>query len=89
MKFINRHVINKYAVYWEQIGENLDIPHLDTIKHNHHSHPTSSKECLKDVLKKWLNIDVHATWKKLQEAINQTIKDEHGNSETGTYVVID
>ena len=89
MKFINRHVINKYAVYWEQIGENLDIPHLDTIKHNHHSHPTPNKECLKDVLKKWLDIDVHATWKKLQEAINQAINDEYGISETGTYVVID
>ena len=73
MQLINRHIIRQYAAYWESIGENLGMGHLVGIKLNNQGHPSFYGECFKDMLRKWLQIDVNASWEKLQNAINQAI----------------
>ena len=73
MQLINAHIIRQYAVYWESIGENLGMPHLVIIKLSDRGQPLLHEKNLKDTLRKWLQIDVTASWEKLQNAINQAI----------------
>ena len=78
MQLINTHIIRQYAAYWESTGENLGIQHLEVIKLNKQGHPSFNEECFKDMLRKWLQIDVNASWEKLQNAINQAIRNAIG-----------
>ena len=67
MKELNRYVVNQYAIYWRDIGFELDLEcsKIDNIKAN-------CFECegrLYEVLKAWLQVKDHATWKTLEVAI--------------------
>ena len=68
MKELYRYVVNQYAIYWRDIGFELDLKcsKIDNIKAN-------SFECedrLYEVLKAWLEVkEDHATWKTLEVAI--------------------
>lgn len=88
MKDVNRYVTGKYAQYWNLIGQNLEVPHLSTIQTNHHTHPTPNQQCFRVMIDNWLQIDVTATWEKLQEAINGAIQAQHGILQTGTYAYL-
>ena len=69
MKDLYKHVTPCYAAQWEDIGVYLDIDmgHLNTIRANH---PGDVGGCYKDLWKKWLELDPHATWDKLFTAID-------------------
>ena len=54
------------------------MEHLDVIKLNNKGDPLLNEVCFKDTLKRWLEIDVNASWEKLQNAINQAIGDAIG-----------
>ena len=78
MRLINRYVITDHAVRWEQIGNILKIKGLDNIKANSSQSDRFSEKCLEKTLTRWLQIDVNATWDKLENALNQAIQDEAG-----------
>ena len=67
MKELNRYVVNQYAIYWRDIGFELDLrcSKIDSIEAN-------CLECEKrlyEVLKAWLQLDDDTTWKLLEVAI--------------------
>ena len=78
MQLINTHIIRQYAVYWESIRENLKMVNLVVIRSNSRGHPLLFEGYFKDMLRKWLQIDVNASWEKLQNAINQAITNING-----------
>ena len=63
----NIHVVPNYATKWRELGALLGLASskLDIIEYDH---PHSCEERCKAVLRKWLKIDVCATWGKLVEA---------------------
>ena len=67
-------MITNHAVRWEQIGTILGVQGLETIRVNYRL----SEDCLKETLKKWLQVDDKASWSKLENALNQAIRDEAG-----------
>ena len=71
-------MITNHAVRWEQIGKILEVEGLDNIKANCRQSVNFYEECLKQTLKKWLQIKDYATWDKLEKALNQAIRDEAG-----------
>ena len=91
MRDINRHVINDHAPRWEQIGRILNVKGLTVIALNCR-HPTRyTQECFSSTLTKWLQADIEATWQKLENALNQAIRDEVGDIEEpakGTYTLL-
>ena len=72
MKDLYKHVTPCYAAYWEDIGIYLDIVpgHLKIIKADH---PGDTIGCCKDMWKKWLEVDLDATWEKLFAAIDSAV----------------
>ena len=67
MKELNRYVVNKYAIYWKDIGFELDLEcnKIDNIKANY----LKCEERLYEVLKAWLELNDNTTWKRLEVAI--------------------
>lgn len=67
MKELNRYVVNQYAIYWRDIGFELDLKcsKIDNIKAN----CFECEDRLYEVLKAWLQVKDHATWKTLEVAI--------------------
>lgn len=63
MKELNRYVINQYAMYWKDIGFELDLKwsKIDVIETNH----SECEKRLYEVLKAWLQIDENISWKAL------------------------
>ena len=49
---------------------NLDSSVLEIIRENYATHHNKTEECCKAMIKKWLKIDVNATWEKLFKAID-------------------
>ena len=78
MKLINRHVITEHAEHWEQIGRILDVQGLGNIKQNCRQLDKFYEECLRKTLERWLQIDVKASWSKLDDALTQAIRDDAG-----------
>ena len=76
MRLINQHVIGKYAAYWDDIGQILGVENLYVIRLDNKG---ECQACFKDTLTKWLQIDINASWEKLQNAINQAITNVHGS----------
>ena len=64
--------INNYADHWEVISIRLGVS-VKIIRKNHVNDCTA---CFMEALQKWLEAtpDPHATWKVLEDAINQTVK---------------
>jgi len=62
-------VTPKFAAHWNVIGTLLDIPNglLEGIEK---SFPTSAFWCCNEMLKRWLEIDTSATWRKIIQAID-------------------
>ena len=60
-------VTRDYANYWKQIGVKLGLRKvkLDTIEKERFY----QSECCNEMLGHWLNFDVNASWKKIQEVI--------------------
>ena len=61
--------LTKYCTLWRPIGLKLGLQTcvLDMVKS---SHPTESRECLRETLQKWLQLDGDsATWQTLELAI--------------------
>ena len=88
LKDVNKYVTGNYAVYWRLIGENLKVPNLNTIAMDNYSHPRSNHQCFRVMIGAWLQIDIAATWEKLQKAINEAIEAEHGTLQTGIYAYL-
>jgi len=67
-----RLVTPRYAAYWKEIGMCLGIEsgQLDIIKLNNVA--DANRSC-NDLWKKWLMIDMDATWEKLFKAIDSAI----------------
>ena len=57
-QLINRYVITDHAVRWEQIGKILNVKGLDNIRESFHQ----TEKCLKETLKRWLQVDENASW---------------------------
>ena len=86
MQLMNKYIIRQYAAYWDSIGQNLKMQNLDVIRLDHQGHPSLYQVCFQNMLQKWLQIDVNASWEKLQNAINEAIRNTVGtipDDETG------
>ena len=61
-----------YAAHWKRIGVFLDVPNgvLDAIESEFFG---DCQECCDRMVAKWLDVDVMASWKKLQNAVNLTV----------------
>ncbi|XP_065887254.1 uncharacterized protein [Dysidea avara] len=69
MKELNRYVVTKYAVKWKEIGGELGLKPsvINDIAADFQSFDRNKHEnCLKEVFKKWLEVDTGACWKKLE-----------------------
>ena len=67
MRDLNRYVVYKYASEWEEIAAELGLKDKEIAiieKDNR-----SSIDCLKKILRKWLDSTPCATWKMLEVAI--------------------
>ena len=69
-KDVYRYVIPYLSSRWREIGTFLDLsqPLLTVIDMDNRG---MSRECLRSVIDKWLQRDVHATWRKLVVIIEQ------------------
>ena len=74
-----------YAEHWKLIGQNLNLEaqRLNTIEIDYCNYPRRSQECFKRMITTWRQIDLNATWEKLQNAINKAIEQEYGTLATG------
>ena len=75
MKNLNRYVTKKYAADWRDIGIELDLE-LHTLeiisKDNHHE----CVPCFQSTLDKWLKLTPDATWKMLEVAITNVMREK-------------
>ena len=64
LKDLYQHVTPQYAADWEVIGTLLGLPTatLDTIEYDN-THKAA--RCCNAMLKKWLQVDTTASWRKL------------------------
>ena len=64
LKDLYQHITPQYATNWEVIGTLLGLPSdiLSMIKHDHMYKAT---HCCNAMLRKWLEMDVTASWSKL------------------------
>ena len=73
MRDLNRHVVQQQAAQWEKLGEELglDSYHIANISKDNEHNPNRSVTCCKNMLQKWLEIDLEASWGKLDNAIKK------------------
>ena len=64
LKDLYQHITPQYAVDWIVMGTLLGLPSptLDIIEHDHMHRAT---RCCNAMLKKWLEVDTSASWRKL------------------------
>ena len=64
LKDLYQHITPQYAADWEVIGTLLGLPSgtLDIIEHDH-THKAA--RCCNAMLRKWLEMDTTASWRKL------------------------
>ena len=76
MRDLNRYVTNKYATDWKVIGIELDLSfdELDDIEKGH----LECVACFRQTLDKWLKSAPNATWKTLEIAITNVIRQRIG-----------
>jgi len=81
-----KHVIPKYAVHWEELGDKLGLyaHHIAIISKNHAHNPDRTTDCCKEMLKKWLEFDCNATWGKIKYAIKSINVEEASKSQSST-----
>ena len=68
LKDLQQHITPRYAAHWKVIGTQLGLPSgaLDIIEHDN---VYRVKPCCNDMLKKWLETDLTASWGKLFHVI--------------------
>ena len=64
LKDLYQHITPQYAAHWKVIGTLLGLPSgaLDIIQYDYHD---KAEPCCNNMLKKWLQVDITASWKKL------------------------
>ena len=64
LKDLYQHITPQYAAHWFKIGILLGLPsgELRTIEAGY---PTDVKWCCNQMLKRWLEADISASWEKL------------------------
>ena len=64
LRYLYQHITPQYAADWIVIGTLLGLPSrtLDIIEHDHMHKATC---CCNAMLRKWLEMDTTASWKKL------------------------
>ena len=75
MKDLNGYVVNRYAVYWEEIATELDLySEIENVEEKY----SKDKERLRKVLETWHNSNENPTWEQLEVAIYNAkkLKDE-------------
>ena len=68
------------ATKWKSFGEILldpDIVEKNCLEIIESNNQGNVEECCKKMLKKWLDTDLYASWKKLIEALQQPSIQEH------------
>ena len=68
LKDLYKHITPQYAADWEEIGTLLGLPSGE-LKAIEAGWPTNVKWCCNEMLKKWLEMDTTASWKKLLTVI--------------------
>ena len=68
LKDLYQHITPQYAADWIVIGTLLGLPSgmLDIIEHDHMHRAT---RCCNAMLRKWLEVDITASWSKLISVI--------------------
>ena len=64
LKDLYQHITPQYAADWEVIGTLLGL-HNGELKAIEAGWPTNVKWCCNQMLKKWLEMDTTASWRKL------------------------
>ena len=70
MRDLNRHVVEQQAAKWERLGLELGLKdyHIANIAKDN---PNRSVSSCRAMLQKWLDIDLSASWSKLDHAIKK------------------
>ena len=70
MRDLNRHIVEQQAAKWEILGLELGLQdyHIANIAKDH---PNRSVISCRAMLQKWLDIDLSASWNKLDDAIKK------------------
>ena len=71
LKDANNFLAQTCPVEWKDVGLNLDLSavELDVIEYDNHY---KAKPCGREMLKKWLQVDVSASWEKLRSAVKKS-----------------
>ena len=67
---VNRYIVEQHAAQWERIGLELGLKDYQ-IANITKDYPNSSVTCCREMLQKWLNSDLSASWGKLDDAIKK------------------
>ena len=68
MRDLDKHIVEQQAAQWERLGLQLGLKnyHIANISRDN---PNRAVTCCREMLQKWLEIDLSATWCKLDDAI--------------------
>ena len=82
LKDLYQHVTPQYAVHWRVMGTLLGLCSgaLDVIEHDNMYRTT---RCCNDMLKKWLEMDPTASWRKLFAVIESLAVSSGENVDKG------
>ena len=75
MRDLNRYVVRKFAADWKNVGIELGLQ-LDTLKIIAKNNLQQTEDCFQEVLDKWLKISPNATWKTLEVALTNVIRQQ-------------
>ena len=72
LKELCKEITPEYAAHWKRIGVFLDIRYgvLDTIESEYFR---NCRECCDRMLATWLDVDVNASWRKLNSALDSAV----------------
>ena len=82
LKDLYQCITPRYAADWEVIGTLLGLPSGE-LKAIEAGYPTNVKWCCNQMLKKWLEVDPTASWKKLFTAIDSPAVSSSQNDDKG------
>ena len=68
-------VLTQYNGIWKDVGLQLQIKEvvLNTVAADN---PLNQRECFRETLQRWLRMDIHATWEKLELAITNAKREK-------------
>ena len=75
LRDLNNYVTRKYAYKWKDVGVELGIK-LYELNRIEKDNPKDSRTCFQEMLHYWLKSSSHATWKMLEDALTNAIKQE-------------